>query len=136
MIPVLQAVFKAAPEQQVTIGLVYPAFAKDGHGEYMTADELEHTAHHFLAKYRSVGLFHADGTEGHGTVVESWIHRGPDWVVKAIDGLEYTIHAGDWCAAVQWDAVGWSVIKAGYADGFSFQGRARKRPRSAAHIVR
>ncbi|MGH2926692.1 MAG: XkdF-like putative serine protease domain-containing protein [Solirubrobacteraceae bacterium] len=132
---VYQAIFKAQPKRRITIGVVYPALKKDGHKQYMTPDEIEKSAHQFLAKYRRIGLFHAAGTTGHGTVVESWIHRGPDWIVKAIDGRTYTVKAGDWCVAIQWDAPAWALVEKGLVDGFSYQGRARTRPRDRSHAV-
>lgn len=121
-------VLKAQAEQQVTIGVAYPALRKDGHGEFAKAAELERTAWTYLAKHRTVGLWHEDGLVGQGTVVESWIHRGPDWIVDAVDGSTQVVKAGDWCMAVQWDDPSWRLIKSGLLDGYSVQGMARRRP--------
>ena len=81
----------------------------------------------FTSKSRSIGLQHQDSTEGHGTVVESGIHRGPDWEIKDDDGVvTKTIVDGDWVMAVQWDQPTWDLIKAKRLNGFSPQGRAKR----------
>jgi len=127
------AIRKAAPEKRFVWGVAYPANRVDGHGEYMGADSLEQSAWGFLAKGREIGLYHTDGTVGHGTVVESGIHRGPSYVLKGIDGAEQTINEGDWLLGVQFDEQTWPLVKSGKVNGWSMQGIGKRRstPRPA-----
>lgn len=118
----------ASPERRVVIGIAYPALRKDGHGEWMTPETVEEAAWEFLASGRQIGIFHADGTVGHGTVVESHIHRGPSYTVTAPDGTEVTINTGDWVLAVRFDEQAWELIKSGHVDGWSIDGTGRRRP--------
>lgn len=125
-------VVKAVDEQRYTLAVAYPAMkpdvskAQDGHRDFMAPDALEETAWRYMAKSRELGLCHVDGTEGHGTVVESYVYRGPDWTVKAADGSEQVIKAGDWLLGVIWDQPAWAEIKAGRFGGMSPQGMARR----------
>jgi hypothetical protein len=136
------AVIKASAQQRYTLGLAYPADRIDAHTEYMTAPELEAAAWEYVAKHRDVGLYHAEGTLGHGVVVESYIYRGPDWTLpNAVDGREVVIKAGDWLMGVQWDVPAWSLIEKGLAgipggiDGLSMQGRAIRVPTPDAALA-
>ena len=133
-------VLKARSEQRYTLGLAYPAnrpdvgVAADGFRDFVGSEPLELAAWEFMNK-RSVGLHHQGGTEGHGTVVESYIYRGPDWHIKAIDGSEQLIQGGDWLLGVVWDEPTWEAIKADEFNGFSLQGRARRRQPSAEALA-
>jgi hypothetical protein len=120
----------AAPEQKFILGLAYqcgadPKIAKglDGGRDFFTKDELEKAAHSFMRNGPVGGLFHADGTEGHVTFVESGIHRGPDW--DAGNGL--VLKDGDWFLGAICDDAAWSLVKSGKVQGFSPQGVARRR---------
>jgi hypothetical protein len=130
-------VIKAQEERRYTLGLAWPALradvgkAVDGRRDIARPEVVERTAWAWMAKSRQVGLLHADGTEGHGTVVESYIYRGPDWTITAVDGSEQLIKSGHWLAGVIWDEVAWGLVKKGFIEGFSPQGRARRRPASA-----
>src|SRR5258708_21787528 len=79
------ALLKASAEQRYTLMMAWPSMkpdvakAADGRRDYARPEVVERTAWAWMAKSRSVGLFHADGTEGRGTVVESYIHRAGDW---------------------------------------------------------
>ena len=126
------AVFKSVDESRVTVGLAYPhtkadkAVAADGHIDFAGRTAVERACWAFTSKSRSIGLQHQDGTEGHGEVVESAIHRGPDWVTKSDDGSEKVIQDGDWVMAVRWDEPTWSLIKSKRLNGLSPQGRAKR----------
>ena len=128
----LCSVFKSVEESRVTVGLAYPAdkrdkaIAADGHLDFAGKTAVERACWSFTSKSRAIGLHHQDGTEGHGTVVESAIHRGPDWVIKGDDGQDKVIKDGDWVMAVQWDAPTWSLIKSKRLNGLSPQGRAKR----------
>lgn len=126
------AVFKSIDESRVTVGLAYPAdkpdvaIAADGHLDFAGKSAVEKACWAFTAKSRSIGLHHANGTEGHGEVVESGIHRGSDWIIKGDSGQDTIIKDGDWVMAVRWDEPTWSLIKERRLNGFSPQGRAKR----------
>lgn len=134
-------VLKAEDERRYTLGLAYPAnradasVAMDGFRDFVGADALESAAWSFLGKAGRVGLHHRDGTEGHGDVVESYLYRGPDWHIKAVDGSDQLIKSGDWLLGVVWDEPTWQAIKRGDFNGFSPQGRARRRQPSAEALA-
>lgn len=118
------------PEQQYVLGLAYqagqdPRIAKgaDGGRDFFTPEELEKAAWSFMKGRPVVGLFHADGTEGHFQVTESYIYRGPDWPQTN----NVVIKAGDWLIGGVCDAVAWSLVKSGKVTGFSPQGTATRR---------
>jgi hypothetical protein len=113
--------------KRFSLAVAYPALRKDGHGEYATAEVIEQAAWDYLADHREVGLYHADGLVGQGTVVESTIWRGPDWDCEAVDGSTQTIRPGDWLLGIQWEPRPWALIKSGRVDGLSMQGRYRRR---------
>jgi len=83
----------------------------DGHRDFAGKTAVEKAAHDYLLKHRKVGLMHADGTDGSGDLVESGIHHGPDWVMKAADGTEQHVIDGDWTGAIQWDVPTWERWK-------------------------
>jgi hypothetical protein len=120
--------FKSIDEDRFTLGLAYPAdradrkLAKDGYRDFASAHELEKCAWDYMMTSQGVGLFHKAGTEGHGTVVESYIYRGPDW-----DTGEEMIKSGDWLLGVIWDLATWPLIKAGLITGFSPEGHVNRR---------
>ena len=111
------------------LGLAYPAGADDqimtgadGARDYFTETELEKAAWAFMQGPRDIGLYHEDGTEGHATVVESYIYRGPDWECG-----DTVIKAGDWLIGVICDPVAWQLYLEGHITGFSPQGKAKRR---------
>ena len=134
-------VIKSDSERRYTLGLAYPANradvgkAQDGFRDFVGHDALEEAACSFLRKGGKVGIQHEDGTEGHGEVTESYIYRGPDWHIKASDGSEQVIKAGDWLLSAVWDEPTWQAIKAGELNGFSPQGKARRRQPSAEALA-
>jgi hypothetical protein len=126
-------VVKAVAESRYTLGLAYPAMrvdvgvAADGYRDFVSADTLEKTAWAWMSKNRDIGMFHRGGTEGHATVVESYIYRGPDWVTPSpIDGSECVVKAGDWMLGTVWDEYGWEMVKSGLVQGWSPEGGARR----------
>lgn len=116
-------ILKRSDEQRYTLGVVYYALRKDAHGDQMTPEQLEKSAWGYTIKSRRVGMMHANGTDGSGEVVESYIYRGPDWTVG-----EQVVKAGDWLMGVVWSKTTWSAIKAGKLTGYSLQGMASRVP--------
>ena len=122
------------PEQRYVLGIAYqagndPKIAKgaDGARDYFTPEELEKACWSFLPGGAEVGLFHADSTQGHAEVVESYIYRGPDWDLG--DGV--IVKAGDWLVGAILDEVAWDLHKRGLITGWSPQGVGKRRkPRS------
>lgn len=126
---------KSVPEKRITLHCCYPVnksdvgVASDGHIDFAGKQAVEDAAHEFMLKSQRIGLWHEDGTDGAGQVVESGLHRGPDWVLKAADGSTQTITDGDWMLAIQWNPETWRLIKSGKIRGVSMQGSAvRRRP--------
>lgn len=132
---------KSDDERRYTLVVGYPAnkpdasVAADGYRDFASKAAVEDAAWSYLANSPNVGLWHADGTDGAGRVVESYIYRGPDWTVKAADGTEHTVTAGDWLLGIQWGEQAWDDIKAGRIGGVSMQGRAERRTPSAEAVA-
>jgi hypothetical protein len=132
---------KADPAKRYTLCLAYPvnkadqAVAQDGHRDFAGATALEECAWNFLAKSPKVGAYHQDGTEGAGTVVESYLWPAGDWVMKAVDGSEQTIVKGDWLLGVVWGSAIWKAILDGRVRGVSMQGSASRRAPSTEALA-
>lgn len=131
-------IVKADPELRQTLAVAYPAdradaaVAADGHRDFASKDAVRKAAHSFLAKGGGVGMDHAEGTDGAGTTVESFLWPGPDWTP---DGSAYTVKEGDWLVKIQWSQAAWDRIKAGEIGGVSMQGRARRSKASADKVA-
>jgi len=132
---------KSSDEQRYTLTVAYPAnkpdvaIAQDGFRDFASSEAVEKAAWTYLRKSPSVGLYHADGTDGSGEVCESYIYRGPDWSVAAADGSQQVIKAGDWLLGIIWDEQTWPLIKSGKIGGVSPQGRAKRRMPDAAAVA-
>lgn len=132
---------KSMDEYRVALGVAYPAYkvderlAKDGFRDFAPADLVEQIAWRWMKERQSIGLFHEQGTEGHGVVVESGIHRGPDWLVKNAQG-EVRVCEGDWLLAVEFDKPTWALVKSRRIRGWSPQGKAERGLPSAASLER
>jgi hypothetical protein len=122
-------------EQRYVLGVAYQAGqdprikrGADGGRDYFSPEELEKAAWGFLKNGPESGLFHADGTEGAATVVESYIYRGPDWHI----GNDVVVKSGDWLVGAILDEHAWQLYKSGRVTGWSPQGSARRiTPRSS-----
>ena len=128
------ALIKAEDERRYTLVVGYPCskadsnVAADGFRDFASAEAVENAAWSYMLKSRQVGLWHQDGTEGAGAVVESYVYRGPDWTIKS-GNAEYTVSAGDWLLGIQWSEDTWPLVKSGKIGGVSMQGSAiRRRP--------
>lgn len=136
------AVFKAEDSKRFTLGVAYPALrpdvakAMDGFRDVATPELIEDAAWSYMADHRAVGLHHFSADEAAGTVVESYIYRGPAWKCAAADGSEQLIMEGDWLLGTVWTPRAWTAIKSGVVDGLSFVGRAARRKPSAETLAR
>jgi hypothetical protein len=144
-------VLKSDPERRYTLNVVYPADkadiskALDGHRDFASKAVVQEAAWNWMRNYRRVGAFHtpeqaaaAGGTlmqEGAAEPVESYIYQGPDWVIKAADGSEQVIKAGDWLGGFIWSPEAWELVKSGKIGGVSVEGAARRRKPSADAVA-
>lgn len=135
-------VLKSAEERQYTLGLAYPAMkpdvgvGKDGYKDFISQDNLEEAAWNWMANHRQINLFHESNTTGHGTVVESYIWRGPDWnITSPVDNSFYRIVYGDWLLGAIWDDYAWGLIKKGLVNGWSPEGTAIRAEASSNRIA-
>ncbi|MCS7293959.1 MAG: XkdF-like putative serine protease domain-containing protein, partial [Dehalococcoidia bacterium] len=116
---------RSVPEKRYTLSVAYPLREADAHGDAVASlDEMERMAWEYLAHSRRIGVEHEDGTDGAGTVVESYIYRGPRWEVNG-----QVVEEGDWLLGVVWDEPTWERIKRGELVGLSWQGWAWRRPK-------
>ncbi len=125
-------VVKSQDEARFTLGLVYradvaPGMGADGFNDLVKAKTLEGACWKFMSEHQDVGLLHADGTSGSGTVVECSISRAPQYTMKASDGSDAVVSPGDWLLGVIWQPAAWRLIKSGAVTGYSFQGSAARR---------
>ncbi|HDR4709706.1 TPA: hypothetical protein QCQ87_004828 [Bacillus paranthracis] len=110
-------------EQKLVYGIVYsPGSADDpnthdAHGDFMTAEEIEKSAHNFIAKYRNIDAQH-DFNAGAGEVVESYVAP----VDMEINGE--TITKGTWVLVTKATDEIWKDIKDGKMTGYSLAGVA------------
>lgn len=135
------SLIKSVDERRYTLTMGYPAntldaaVARDGHLDFASEAEVEKAAWGFIQNPQ-VGLFHQDGTEGAGTIVESYIYRGPDWEVGAADGSAQVIKSGDWLIGTIWSQAAWDDIKSGRIGGTSMQGTAARKAPSPADVAK
>jgi hypothetical protein len=144
-------VLKSEPERRYTLHVVYPAdkadvaVALDGHRDFASKAVVQEAAWNWMRNYQRVGAFHtpeqaaaAGATlidEGAAEPVESYIYQGPDWTIKATDGSEQVVKAGDWCAGFIWTPEAWELVKSGKIGGVSVEGKAKRRKPSPDAIA-
>jgi Putative phage serine protease XkdF len=134
-------VVKAEDERRFTLVMGYPAnspdvaVARDGFQDFAKEGDVEEAAWNYLTKSQQVGLWHKDGTDGAGQVVESYIYRGPDWAIKAADDSEQVIRSGDWLVGIRWNEDTWPLVKEGKVGGVSMQGKTKRRSPSPADLA-
>lgn len=129
------------PEQRYLLAVAYQAGrddrivkGADGARDFFTETELEKAAWSLLNRDTTpqVGLYHVDGTVGHAQIVESYIYRGADWTLSAVDGTEQVVKAGDWLVGLLCDDVAWDLYKTRRVAGVSVQGTAKRRRKVSA----
>lgn len=146
-------VLKSEPERRYTLHVVYPADkadvarALDGHRDFASKAVVEDAAWNYMRNYREVGTFHtpeqaqaagagaALKASGAADLVESYVYRGPDWVIKGTDGSEVVVKSGDWLAGFIWSPQDWQLIQDGKIGGVSVEGKARRRKPTAEAVA-
>ncbi len=121
-IPDYDIVEKSEDDRRFTLGVAYHAETPDKHRDFISKSELEKTVWEYNSNSRQIGLFHSNASGGNGTVVESYIYRGPEWTVKDVTGGSQSIKHGDWLLGVVWDENSWKLIRNGIVKGYSLQG--------------
>jgi putative serine protease XkdF len=126
------AIIKSNDEQRYVLMVSYPVLkadvsvAQDGHRDFGQAPVIEQACFNFMRKGCKLGMWHKEGYNP-GEVVENYIYRGPDWIVKGEDGSTQEIIAGDWLTGMILTPEVWQLYKAGVIGGASPQGRAKRR---------
>jgi len=126
--PKLKAeIWKANDEQQIVYGVViepWTEVTKDGdsHGDRMTKEEIEKSAHNYMYEFQEIKEQHEKAIEARP--VESFIapvdFKAPD---------DQVIKAGSWIMAVKVEnAETWDKIKKGEITAFSPGGFGKRRP--------
>lgn len=109
-------ILKVEDEKRIVTGIVYEPDVLDAHDEFMTAEEIEKSAHQFLKDYRNIDKQH-DFVAGQADVVESWITK------EAGKLGDQEIQKGTWLMSVHVpDDDTWGEIKKGELTGFSMGG--------------
>ena len=143
---------KAEDDRRFSLGLAYPAMrvdpkrGADGKRDFVQPDVLEMAAHSWMLKALqdhsgAAGMFHFNGAGGGApienccSIAESYIYRGPDWLLKSVDDVDVTIYAGDWLMAAYWTAEAWPMVKSLQVRGWSPEGFALRSPPSLAALA-
>ncbi len=108
---------KEDEEQQLVYGVVYEPDVEDSHGDFMTAPEIEKSAHGFMKDARNIDKQH-DFNSGVGEVVESYIAPA-DFTIG-----EHEITKGSWVLVTKATEEIWEEIKKGEITGYSMAGTA------------
>lgn len=106
-------------ERKLLYGVVYEPDVEDSHGDAMTKDEIEKTAHEFLEFYRNIDTEH-NMLAGAGTVVESYVTPIEIKIGKNV------IKAGSWILVTRATDEIWDAWKAGDITGYSMFGISRE----------
>ncbi len=113
-------VFKSDDEKQLIYGIVYSPDRLDTDGEFMTADDIQKSAHGFLSEFRNIDGEH-DFVSNLGTPVESYIAQDD------ITIGEKTVKQGSWVLVVKATDEAWADVKAGKFNGFSLAGTTTRK---------
>ena len=135
-------VIKSDDEKRFLLTVAYPAMkadasvGKDKHRDFASADVVEKAAWNFLRKGAKVGLWHEPGHDDAAEVVESYVWRGEPWLIKAANGTDQTIMAGDWLVGLVLSEPTWELYKSGDIGGVSPQGRGKRKVPDAATLAK
>lgn len=118
---------KVDEERRVVLGVVYEPDIADAHGDGMTADQIERTAHGFMVRYANFlgdpGVDHrARVSRQQVVVVESYLAQ-EDFTLG-----DQAVRKGSWVMGMKLlDDDLWAGVKGGRFRGFSLQGWGRRR---------
>lgn len=123
----LLPVEKAEEEKRIVFGVVLEPNETDAQGDTISVEEIEQTAHEWLAKYQNRGFMHRKLVNGKVRIYESYIAPAN----LTIGGQK--VKKGTWLLMyhVPDDAI-WQQIKSGKLAGFSMGGFARRVRQKAA----
>lgn len=109
-------ILKQDDERHLVTGVVLEPETVDAHGDVISADEIEATAHNFMVSYGTIGIQHNAMSKG-ALMVESWITKS----AQSIEGQK--VKKGAWLITV-WvpDDNEWEAVKEGKFTGFSVGG--------------
>lgn len=113
---------KADKAKQIVYGVVYEPDVEDAHGDFMTAEEIEKTAHAFMESQHTHNIDKQHDLEAdEGFVVESYI------APVDMELGDQEIKKGSWVACVKvTDAETWQQIEKGEITGFSMWGIGKR----------
>jgi len=120
ILSILVPIHKSDSAKQIVYGVVLTPDEEDLQGDIITAEEIEKTAHNYMAKSRVVGSNHKSQMKAH--VVESFI--APD-VMNFEDGPygKQVVNKGAWVLGVKiTDPKEWKKVESGEYSGFSVGG--------------
>lgn len=121
----VRVIRKADDPQRILCGIVYEPDEVDTHGDFMTAEQIEKSAHEFLARYRQVDSDH-NLIPGAGVVAESYIARCD----QEIGGQ--TVKKGTWILVTKATDEIWERYLDGSITGYSMFGFARETKEASA----
>lgn len=114
----IKLIAKEDETKQLAYGLVYEPDVEDAHGDSMTAEEIEKSAHYFMQHQHIDKQHNFDDSTDYGHVVESYIAPA-DLVIGGVDVVK-----GSWLMAVKASDSVWEEIQKGEVTGFSLAGMA------------
>ena len=116
-------IVKADAEKQIVYGVVLEPDTTDSQNDFMTADEIEKTAHEYMATSRVIGSQHSKPAQA--VPVESYIAP----MDMDLDGQygPQVVKKGSWVLAVKvLDPEEWAKVKSGEYTGFSVGGTGQR----------
>ena len=141
--PVVEGtVLKADDENRFLLLVSYsantmPARGADGYIDVANPAVLEKACWRFMDNGAKAGLWHQEGHADSARVVENYIYRNPiPWVIKAPNGRQQVVKAGDWLTGLILEPDTWRLYKAGRIGGASPQGRAGRRAAAPETLAR
>jgi hypothetical protein len=126
-------ILKASAKKRQLLLVAYPAMkadvgvAKDGFQDFATAETVEAWCHEFAKGGYKLGLWHEDGHEDCGRVLENYVYPSAvPWVVKGPSGDEMEVCQGDWLIKVELAPYAWKMYEKGLIGGASPEGPCQR----------
>lgn len=105
-------------EKRLLYGIVYEPDTEDSYGDFMTAEEIEKSAHEFLEYYRNIDTEH-NVVAGAGVVVQSYI------APTELTFGSRVVKQGSWVLVTRATEELWEQYKSGEITGYSMFGISR-----------